>query len=251
GKIRHRQAVDVVREMKYLQEVHGINLFYIIDLNFTAIRGKVLEFCNELDRQGVHSSWYCMSNLETTDAEVLKAMKQTGCFKIAWGVESTKDESRRRMKKSLFDGKVLNKSQVIKKLGLSAEVGIINNIFYIIGFPWQTEDSITSESEALSSYPAHQINIGIATPFPGSQWYDEIDKDILNQNLDLYDRNHLVYRHATLTNEKLKLIQEQIHHSFYSSPEYLERVKCLITISPHFRDSFNDYFRFLSLSIRV
>jgi anaerobic magnesium-protoporphyrin IX monomethyl ester cyclase len=251
GKIRHRQASDTVREMKYLQEVHGIDLFYIIDLNFTAIRSKVLEFCDELRRQGVHSSWYCMSNLETADAGALEAMKETGCFKIAWGVESTDDKSRRRMKKSLFDGTVLNRTQVIEKLELSAQSGIINNIFYIIGFPWQTEDSIISESEALSGYPAHQINVGIATPFPGTQWYQEIDKDILNQNLDLYDRNHLVYRHATLTNEKLKLIQEQIHRSFYSSPEYLERVKRLISISPHFMDSFNDYFRFLSFPIRV
>ena len=250
-RVRHRSAKNVVEEMKYLAAEHGTELFYMYDLDFTISHRKVFEFCEEISKQGLKTSWYCMSNIVTANEEVLRAMKEAGCFKVAWGVESTNNISLGKMNKGFSKSKSLTKEQAMDTLEISAKIGIVNNIYYITGFPWETEESILEDARTLNEYCAHQLNVGIFTPIPCSRLYNEMDKSLLHPNLDLHDRNHLVFEHDNLTHEKMKEIQEKMHMSFYQSPAYSRRVRELIKRNPLLRQSFSEYYEFIGLDIRL
>ncbi len=242
-RITFRSPQKVVEELFQLQE-KGVDIVYLIDLNFTASPKKARELCVEILHQNLNLSWYCMSNIETADGqeELLHLMKEAGCFKIAWGVEATDDSSLQKMNKRIR-GKLLRNEQVSRVLELSLQAGMLNQGYYIIGFPWETAESIMAGAENLPSLPLHQLNVGIFTPIPlSSFFYRGLE---LDHHLENHDRNHLVYRHPTLDHQTIKALQEQIHRQFYESPVYLERVRRSCQIDSRFRQAFDDYFQYL------
>jgi len=166
NKLAFRSASRVVDELFELQD-RGVDIFYFMDLNFSAVPEKVVELCNEINRRNLKISWYCMSNVATIDSrpDVLYALKEAGCYKIAWGIESTNDSSLERMgKRSGSD--ILRNEQAIRVLQKSLDVGLLNQGYYIIGFPWEDVESIVKDAENLKYLPLHILNVGIFTPIP-------------------------------------------------------------------------------------
>lgn len=244
-KITFRSPQKVVEELFSLQE-KGVDIIYFIDLNFTSSPRKVRELCGEMLHRNLKTSWYCMSNIETAQGEegkeLLQLMKEAGCYKIAWGVESTDDSSLEKMNKKIR-GKILRNEQAGRVLESSLQAGLLNQGYYIIGFPWETADSIARGAERLPYLPLHQLNVGIFTPIPLSRFFHQsLESD---PNLEKHDRNHLVYRHPYLDHPTLNHLQEQTHSNFYSSRELKDRVEESSRIEPKFRQAFVDYFSYL------
>ncbi|MBR9706563.1 B12-binding domain-containing radical SAM protein [Candidatus Pacearchaeota archaeon] len=243
NRVAFRSPARVVEEMFELKE-KGADIFYFMDLNMTAFPNKTLELCNEMNKQNLNASWYCMSNTSTLDGrqDVLQAMKESGCYRIAWGVESTSDSALEVMNKKV-NNKLATNNQTTRVLQSALDTGILNQGYYIIGFPWETQKSIVEDSKNLKNMPLHQINIGIFTPIPMSRFYQEMMDTgyTLDPNLENHDRNHLVYNHPTLTNKSIKNLQQEIYQGFYSCPQYAQRVKTTCEIEPKFVQSFKDY----------
>ena len=253
NKVSFRPPKRVVEEMFELKE-KGVDVFYFMDLNFISHYGKAEELCKEMIKQRLDASWYCMSNIGAADRKenLLRLMKEAGCYKIAWGIESTNDRALERMNKKVGSELTTNE-QTIRVLGESLRAGIINQGFYIIGFPWETEESILKDAEGISKMPLHQLGIGIFTPVPLSRFYSDMAKEgyEFDPDLEKHDRNTLIYNHRTLTNENIKGIQEKMYKDFYESPEFLERIKRTCAIDERFEKSFNDYFSFFGKDARV
>jgi radical SAM superfamily enzyme YgiQ (UPF0313 family) len=210
-----------------------------------------------------------MSNVATVDGEegkkTLTLMKKAGCYKIAWGVESTDDYALELMNKKV--GKELTTNeQTIRVLKNALEAGMINQGYYIIGFPWETPKSIIKDSEFLKNVPLHQLNIGIFTPIPLSKFYDDMVKEgyTFHHNLNKHDRNTLIFNHKKLVqpssypykdivkgNKVIKSLQKKIYDNFYKSKEYLERIKTTCQIDKRFKQAFNEYFEYIHKDVRV
>ncbi len=253
NKLAFRSPEKVVNELMELKD-KGVDIVYFIDLNFTAIPQKAIQLCREIITRGLKLSWYCMSNVSTADSkeEIFSALKEAGGYKIAWGIESTDDKSLEKMGKKT--GKNLLKNEKsIAVLQKSLGAGLINQGYYIIGFPWETEESILRDAERLKHLPLHQLNIGVFTPTPLSPFYEKMVREgyTFNPDLKKHDRNHLVYSHQSLTDGSIKKIQQKIHDEFYESPEFRERVKASCKTDPRFQSAFNDYFQFLGKGGRV
>jgi hypothetical protein len=133
----------------------------------------------------------------------------------------------------------------------SLEAGIINQGFYIIGFPWETEDSIISDSKNLRNIPLHILNIGIFTPIILSRFHKEILAEgyKIDSDLEKHDRNNLVYNHRYLTNQALKILQQRIYQDFYSTDNYSKTLGKTFSIDPTLKKAFSDYFEFLGKGV--
>jgi len=253
NKVTYRSPERVVEELAELKE-RGVDIFYFMDLNFTADPEKAIQLCDSIRDSGLDVFWYCMSNTATVDSrdDVLHAMKEAGCYKVAWGVESTRNESLQLMNKRVGDTLTTN-DQTSRVLQHSLDAGLLNQGYYIIGFPWEDEESILADSEGLKYLPLHQLNVGIFTPIPLSRFYSDmvVQGYVFDPDLEKHDRNTLIYNHPSLTNETIKAIQEKMHADFYESPEYIARVKESCRIDPRFRQAFNDYFDFLGNGVRI
>jgi radical SAM superfamily enzyme YgiQ (UPF0313 family) len=248
-----RSTGKVIQEMFELQQ-RGADIFYFMDLNFTADLQRAKKLCEEMIKQRLNASWYCMSNIGTLIGNewILDIMKEAGCYKIAWGIESTNDRFLAMMDKST-KGILLTNDHAQKVLQASSQKGIINQGFYIIGFPWETAESIARDGEALKYMSLHQLNIGIFTPIPLSEFFNRMIAEgyEFTPDLEKYDRNCLVYKHKALTPEITKSLQEKLYQDFYSTPGYLGRIRESSRINPDLKKAFNDYFEFMGKDIII
>lgn len=251
-KLTFRSPEKVADELAALKE-QGVDIFYFIDLNFAASSRKVEQLCREIMGKKLDISWYCMSNIDSLHGkkDLLRLMKEAGCYKIAWGVESTDDTSLVRMNKKT-SGRMLTNERARETLQASLEAGMLNQGYYILGFPWETASSIVHDAQKLKELPLHQLNVGIFTPIPLSNFYAlPQTASGLDPDLEKHDRNTLVYAHPSLDNSTLKKIQEEMHAQFYLSPEFEARVEQSVKVDSRFRKAFDDYFEFFGKGARI
>ena len=253
NKITFRSPQRTVDELFELRD-KGASIFYFMDMNFCASPKHAFQLCEEMIKRKLNANWYCMSNVASLDGrgELFDIMKEAGCYKIAWGIESTNDDSLVKMQKGVNDN-ILTSEQAMRVLDKSIESGMINQGYYIIGFPWENEADILKNAEKLRMMPLHQLNIGIFTPIPLSRLRYEMLKDGYEFDADLekHDRNHLVFNHKYLSGDKIKELQIRIHKEFYETSEFIERARKSCKIDPRYENSFNDYFEFLGKDFKV
>jgi hypothetical protein len=80
--------------------------------------------------------WRCLVRLNHLDPEILKIMARSGCQEIGVGIETGSEAMQRYSKKNLdlFD--------VLEKIHAGVDQGISMNLFFIIGYPDETEQDI-------------------------------------------------------------------------------------------------------------
>lgn len=175
GRIyRGRSAKNVVDEIEELIKQYGIEELSFEDDNLTFDRERILNICKEIISRGIKIKWNTPNGVsaKVLDEEVLRYMKKSGCVSINLGIESG-------------DPVILNK--VIKK-GLSLEkvkevvwlckkIGLIVNGYFIIGMPGETKESINNSIKFANSIPLDKIALFFATPFPGTELYEQCLKN--------------------------------------------------------------------------
>ena len=68
-------------------------------MSFNIKREWVIEICNKLIKENLPIAWRCTARVELIDEELIKLMKKSGCYLIAFGVESGNDTSLKFLQK--------------------------------------------------------------------------------------------------------------------------------------------------------
>lgn len=250
NKVYCRSICNVIEEVRYLIKEYGVNYIFFEDLTFTMDSNRIVNLCEEFIRAKLGIHWWCQTSVNNVDANLLSLMKASGCTKIGWGIETTNDDALRKLGKPGTHHSVISQ-EAFKSLSYASDLGLINLGYTMIGLPWENEEDILKSPYELCNYDIHHLRIGIATPLPGSQWYNEISKSALNPDLSLYDTNHLVYDHPTISPERMKELQNEVFIRFYRSPRYHERVVKMTKKFPHLRESFDEFLAYIDSQIEL
>ena len=130
GGVRLRPMDPVMTEIEGLcsrRNLAGLKLF---DSTFTACRDHVERFCSEVKRFNL--KWECEVRADTVDAPLLRLMKESGCYYINVGMETTCARHLRQIAKGITPGQVLDTLAVCGKLGIRSKV------FFTFGHSGQT-----------------------------------------------------------------------------------------------------------------
>jgi radical SAM superfamily enzyme YgiQ (UPF0313 family) len=102
-KFRARSPENIIEELKQLKGKYKIKEFQIWDDNFTLDRKRAMKFCNLLIKEKLDLIWWCPNGvrMETLDYELLKKMKDSGCYAIVLGIESGSVKIQKDMNKNL------------------------------------------------------------------------------------------------------------------------------------------------------
>lgn len=180
GKIyRARTPESIVSEIETLQQQYDIGGIIFYDDNFTFNHQRVYAFCDLLIKRKLDIAWWCLSRVDGVNAELLSKMKEAGCCKISFGVESgTQQTLDRTHKKTKVE-------DAINAIQLCHDVGITTKSLLMIGFPWETKTDIEKTVEFIEQLLPGEIHLSIAVPYPGTcleqmlmEQGIEIDKDI-------------------------------------------------------------------------
>lgn len=172
---RRRPAHLVVEEMKMLNEKYSPDAIWFVDDVFTISHKWLTEFHSEIIKQNAIIPFECITRAERLNDEILRLLKEIGCFRIWIGAESGSQKII-----DLMDRRV-DINHVKKMIQNTNAIGIETGTFVMLGYPDETIDDIDKTIQYLKEAKPTQYTITIAYPIKGTSLYNEIEDKITIQ----------------------------------------------------------------------
>lgn len=159
---RSHSATYIVDEMEHLVRDFGARDIAFVDSLFCANKKRVYAICDEIIRRGLHHevSWTCSSRVEVVDKPLLARMKEAGCWRTRFGIESGSDRVLD------FISKGITKEKIRAAITAAHEVGLRPKAFFMVGHMPDTRESILETIEFAKSLPLHDVTVQINTLLP-------------------------------------------------------------------------------------
>ncbi|MBI1897049.1 MAG: hopanoid biosynthesis associated radical SAM protein HpnJ [Acidobacteria bacterium] len=168
---RLRSAADVANECRYaLDSFPGLKEIFFDDDTFNYQKARTIELAKHL--KPIKFTWSCTSRV-TTDYDTLKAMKEAGCRLMIVGYESGDAQILKNIKKGATLDMARRFTANCKKLGLTIHGD------FIVGLPGETRESIRRTIDFAKELDCETIQVSIAHPYPGTEFYDYVQTNNL------------------------------------------------------------------------
>lgn len=235
-KFRAISAQRVVDEIVKCKNNFGISTFFIFDSTFTINRQRVLDFCDELIKRKVNIIFDIRSRINLIDEKMLKKLKQAGCIRIQYGVESGNDKILKEI------NKLITSEQIKKTMEITHKYGFEILCDFMFGLPGEKEKEIMDTINLSVELPIDYAHFAITTPYPNTALYFQgIKKGMFN------DYWHEFSLHPSINFEPLvweenftkgELINylSLAYRKFYRRPQYIwQQIQKIKTPGEFFR----------------
>jgi hopanoid biosynthesis associated radical SAM protein HpnJ len=166
---RLRSIDDIVNECRWaLENFPGLKEIFFDDDTFNYKKERTIALCKELKK--LNFTWSCTSRV-TTDYETLKAMKDAGGRLMIVGYESGDPQILKNIKKGATVDMARRFTANAHKLGLKIHAD------FIVGLPGETRESIQTTIDFAKELDCETIQVSIAHPYPGTEFYDYMNKN--------------------------------------------------------------------------
>jgi hopanoid biosynthesis associated radical SAM protein HpnJ len=178
---RLRSDDDVVNEVQWAKDnFPGLKEVFFDDDTFNYKKERTISLCKKLAKVGV--TWSCTSRV-TTDYDTLSAMKDAGGRLMIVGYESGDPEILKNIKKGATVDMARRFTRDAHKLGLTIHAD------FIVGLPGETRESIRKSIDFAKSLDTETIQVSIAHPYPGTEFYEYAKKNDLITLDSMTDEN--------------------------------------------------------------
>ena len=217
SKIRKRSVSSITAEINSCVNDYGIRSFLFRSDTFTIDKQWVIELCRSISESGHAIRWGANSRVDTFDEERADAMARAGCYIVSFGVESGSPEMLEKIKKNI------NLDDVSRSVDLCRNHGILSMLYFVIGLPWETRDTIRETVEFAKRIPADFYEIHSAYPFPGTPLYELGLKEGLFSESDLEKGNYFspVMNTFHLTKQEIARARKKALIEIYLRPSII------------------------------
>lgn len=192
----HRPSMSRVVDDLKLSLATGANAIHFLDDMVFVSPNDFLDFKDSIYRAGLGDFYWRGMNrasiISHCSNDDLKILSESGCWRIAMGVESGDEEMLLRIRKGI------TLDQVKKSVFNLRYVGIPSvKAFFIMGFPGETMQQIIKTHDFimdLKNYGLTDISVFQFKPYPGTEEWSFLEKT----NPNVFDR--LVYLRESGTN---------------------------------------------------
>lgn len=216
---RLRSAGDVANEVRYaLEAFPGVKEIFFDDDTFNYQKARTIDLCKAL--KPLRFTWSCTSRV-TTDYETLKAMKDAGCRLLIVGYESGDPQILKNIKKGATIDMAERFTANCKKLGL-----LIHGD-YIVGLPGETRESVRRTVDFAKRLDTETIQVSIAHPYPGTEFYEYARKnDLITIDSMTDDVGHQLPNIVYPGLDRAELVDwvERFYGEYYFRPRVIWRV---------------------------
>jgi anaerobic magnesium-protoporphyrin IX monomethyl ester cyclase len=169
---RRRPAHQVAAEMKMLKEQYNPDAIWFVDDVFTISHKWLTAFHEEVVKQNAQIRFECITRAERLNEEILRLLKEAGCFRIWIGAESGSQEIIDAMDRRV------DVNHVKKIIQDTNAMGIETGTFIMLGYPGETEKNIDETIQYLKEAKPTHYTITVAYPIKGTSLYNEIEDKI-------------------------------------------------------------------------
>ncbi|HEX8339771.1 MAG TPA: radical SAM protein [Tepidisphaeraceae bacterium] len=211
ASVRYYTPAKMVEMMRHLNETYGVRHILFVDDLFLASRLRATDFCHRLIESGLKMTWSCAARVDTVRPDLLKLMRQAGCWQISFGLESGSDELLRAMDKHA----AIEKSEQAVKW--THDAGIRVKGLFMLGYPGETRETIELTKAFVKRIPMTIMNLTKFTPYPGSPVYREIyGTNIRDDHWERMNGMNFVWAPPGIAVDELDRHYQQVIRSFYA-----------------------------------
>ena len=161
--LRRKKIPKLFEELKEIRDRYDPEFFYFVDDSFLARpRKEIEEFCFMYDAIGL-PFWF-NTRPENCSREALELIRNSGCYRISFGVECGNEVFRRKVLK-----RYVSNEQIVESFETIADSGIPFSINLIIGMPGETRALIFDTVELIKQIRGFDtVTVSIFTPYEGT-----------------------------------------------------------------------------------
>ncbi len=218
GRYIKRPIEEVIRDIKQIKDL-GFKKILLLDDNIFSDKTylhKLLDTFIELNIK-----W--MSQCEITighDYELLKKLYKSGCQTLSFGLESITKESLEAMDKSWatpddYDYLIQN----IRNHGIDVSTEMV------VGAEGDTLESIRKTKDFIEKNKISVPRFYILTPFPGTRFFQQIEKSGRLENKDIYsyDGTSAVYTPKNMSSHELTVAYWELYENLFTFKSIIKR----------------------------
>lgn len=224
-KIRFRTPENVVEEIEYLIDNFKVKEIHFEDDNFTFNADNVKKLCRLLMEKGIKINWACPNGIRADEInpELLRWMKESGCYYLAYGVESANSGILKNIKKRE------SLETIEKAIDMTDKAGISTQGFFIFGLPGETASTIEENINFALKSRLSRAQFIILDVLPGSELWNVLKgKFIPNWGKESYREPE--WLPEGITREQLLAAQSRAFRKFYLRPKIFFKLLKLIDL---------------------
>lgn len=198
---RHRSSKNMVDEIEMLYTDHGIRHFCFADDAMTVDRQATIELCDEIVARKLSIAFHVTTRTDCVDALVLQKLKEAGCYKIAFGIETGSPHLLEQM------GKENDIATAELAIRLAKEAGITVTALMIVGNVGETSQTVKETINFLRRVRPDELGcVGGLWVLPGTKLYQDCKRSgFINDDFWLSNEPYKLYTQEYSARELARL----------------------------------------------
>jgi len=222
-RFQERSPDNVLDEIRLLHDRYGIGEIHILDDIFNANRDRAKEIMRRIARSGMELSIAFPNGLrgDRMDSELIRLMRAAGVYKISYAIESASPRIQKLTRKNV------DLKRIRGVIDETADVGIVTQGFFMLGFPGETRGELESTVEFAIDTSLHFANFFILNPFEGTAMAETLGDNALDYDYtdpELNNYNEARQSVAAVSVAELNSVWRRAYREFYLSPRRLYRI---------------------------
>ena len=213
---RANTAKYLISLMKDVYEKYGVTDFLFYDDLFVGSRPRLQEICEIIIKEKLPFTWSCCARVDFIHVDMLRLMKEAGCWMIEYGIESGCQRIIDSMRKNI------TKEKIRDTINATHEAGIVTKGNFIFGNPgedhWSIIESINFACSIKLNYAQHTF----LQPLPGSELYETAGKyGSFDPSWDRFNTFSINFIPKGFTRDQLVAYSKYFWNRFYLRPHII------------------------------
>lgn len=215
AKVKGRDITHIEKEIKYLAKL-GVKSILFRDILFGVPQSRGEEIADLFKTLNLGIEWATEMHINTLNEAYIDRMIKGGWKVVNLGIESSDPEVLGKSgKRPISIQKVVDTVNYLNKRGIKVQG------FYIFGL---MHDTVTSMENTLAF--AKQLNtfsaqFCVATPFPGTRFYEEVKGNLLTTDWSQYTEYEPVIKLPNVTPDQIRSIRDKAYSTYYMRPNWI------------------------------
>ncbi|MFH0870490.1 MAG: radical SAM protein [archaeon] len=165
-----RSIPDFINEIKECYRKHEIREFDFFDPIFTLDKKRALAICGSIKRLDLDIEYAIRTRPDCVDDELLKSLKESGCKRIYYGIESSDENVLRNINKKINIGAAKEAIEKTRKNGIDA-FG-----FFMFGCPGDTLKTVRETARYSRTAGLDYVQYNNFVALAGTKIYEDLVK---------------------------------------------------------------------------
>ncbi len=215
-KVRFRDPDLILKELEDLVNKYGIRDVTFYDEIFALNQKNALKICEGIIERKLDLTWAANARPQGLGEMLLKKMKESGCWRLLFGIESGSQRVLDIMKKGIKINEIEEAIKLTRKFGIEAHGT------FIFGTPGETFNNGLETIRFAQKLGLDYAAFGSLAPLPGTEVYQMIN-DPGKNDFPRHTMFNISYVPKSMTREELEKLLSLCYRKFYLRPSYILR----------------------------